>query len=173
MLYLKKANLEDADAEYEALQKIPTNENGFENKYFDMTKQEFTAKYLPKIIANSKGEDLPEGYVPFSIFFLWNDDDIVGVFHFRHHLCESLKKCGGHIGYAIISKYRGKGYATKGLSLLLDEIGNQVPEDEIWLDAHKDNIASQKVMLNNGAYKVGEVEHDGITHIQMRIRKHN
>ena len=32
-LYLKPINLEDCEKEYEALQKIPAGENGFQNKY--------------------------------------------------------------------------------------------------------------------------------------------
>ena len=42
-----------------------------------------------------------------------------------------------------------------------------MPEDEIYLRVNKDNIASQKVMLNNGAYKVGEDDE----HLFMRILK--
>ncbi len=161
MIYLKLANLEDAKAEYEALQKIPAAENGLNNEYADMSETEFVEQALPKMIANSRGEDLPEGYVPFSIYFLWDDDKIVGLFHFRHHLCDSLKKHGGHIGYATIKEYRGKGYGGKGLKLLLDEVRDKIPEDEFWLDARKDNLASQKAMLSNGAYKVDEYEMDG------------
>ncbi len=171
MIYLKLANLEDAKAEYEALQKIPAAENGLNNEYADMSETEFAEQALPKMIANSRGEDLPEGYVPFSVYFLWDDDKIVGLFHFRHHLCDSLKKHGGHIGYATIKEYRGKGYASKGLKLLLDEVRDKIPEDEFWLDARKDNIASQKVMLSNGAYKVDEYEMDGIQYVRMRIKK--
>ena len=102
MIYLRLANLEDAKAEYEALQKIPAAENGLNNEYADMSETEFVEQALPKMIANSRGEDLPEGYVPFSVYFLWDDDKIVDLFHFRHHLCDSLKKHGGHIGYATI-----------------------------------------------------------------------
>lgn len=170
MLQLKLANTEDIREEYEALRKIPADENGLRNEYASMTEAEFREKGLPKILANIKGEELPEGYVPCSVYFLWDDDKIVGIFHFRHHLCESLKKHGGHIGYAVIKEYRGRGYATKGLKLLLDEICDRVPEDEIWLDAREDNLASQKVMLNNGAYKTGEYDEDGVKYIKMRIK---
>lgn len=171
MLHLKIANLEDAKVEYEALRKIPANENGLHNEYADMTEDEFREKALPRIIANSRGEDLPDGYVPFSIYFLWDYDKIVSMFHFRHHLCDSLKEHGGHIGYTTIKEYRGQGYASKGLKLLLDEVHDKIPEDEFWLDARKDNLASQKVMLDNGAYKVDECVIDGVEFVRMRIKK--
>lgn len=171
MIYLKLANLEDAKAEYEALQKIPMSENGFRNEYTNMTEDEFKEKALAKIIANSKGEDLPEGYIPFSIYFLWDDDKIVGLFHFRHYLCDSLKEHGGHIGYTTIKEYRNQGYASEGLRLLLDEVRDKIPEDEFLLDARKDNLASQKVMLDNGAYKVDDYTLDGIEYVRMKIKK--
>ena len=163
MLYLKIANPEDAKAEYEALQKI--------GQYLDLTETEFKEKALPKLIANSKGEDLPEGRVPWSTYFLWEDDRIVSIFHFRHYLNDGLKRQGGHIGYTTIKEYRGQGYASKGLKLLLDEVRDKISEDEFWLDARKDNLASQKVMLANSAYKVGECIIDGVEFVKMRIKK--
>ena len=41
MLYLKKINLEDFEKEYKAIKAIPAQENGFENKYHNVTKDEF------------------------------------------------------------------------------------------------------------------------------------
>ena len=56
---------------------------------------------------------------------------------------------------------------TEGLKLTLQIAKCIVPEDEIYLRVNKDNIASQKVMLNNGAYQAGEDEE----HFFMRIPK--
>lgn len=42
-----------------------------------------------------------------------------------------------------------------------------IPEDEIYLRVNSDNVASKKVMLNNGAYLSGEDE----DHLFMRIPK--
>ena len=38
MLYLKNINLEDVEEEYKAIKSIPAQENGFENKYHNVTK---------------------------------------------------------------------------------------------------------------------------------------
>ena len=54
---------------------------------------------------------------------------------------------------------------------MLDEVRDKIPEDEFWLDVRKDNIASQKVMLSNGAYKVDEYEMGGTQYVRMRIKK--
>ena len=62
---------------------------------------------------------------------------------------------------------RGHGYGTTGLNLTLDIARGIVPEDEIYLRVNKDNIASQKVMLKNGARMTGEDK----SHFFMRIPK--
>ena len=40
MLYLKEANFEDVEKEYEFIKNTPKDENGFTNPYFDCTKDE-------------------------------------------------------------------------------------------------------------------------------------
>ena len=55
--------------------------------------------------------------------------------------------------------------AERRLRLAIEAARKIIPEDEIYLRVRKDNIASQKVMLNNGAYIAGEDEN----HLFMRI----
>ena len=115
----------------------------------------------------SEGKNLPEGYVPDTTLFLWNDDEIVGQFRIRHYLCESLIEGAGHIGYFIAKDFRGKGYATEGLRLCLLEAAKIVPEDESYLRVNKSNTASLRVMLNNGGY----IHHDDENKFYVRIKK--
>ena len=82
-------------------------------------------------------------------------------------MTEALKNGAGHIGYSILKDVRGKGYGTAGLKLTLEKARKIVSENEIYLRVNKDNIASQKVMLNNGAYFSGEDE----KHFFLRIPK--
>ena len=44
------------------------------------------------------------------------------------------------------------------LGLTIQLAKDIVPEEEIYLRVNKDNLASQKCMLANGAYKAGEDE---------------
>lgn len=115
MLYLKEANYEDIEQEYEFVKAMPVDENGLTNEWHGISREDFEKNALWEMIAFSKGEDLPEGYVPETFFFLWNDDEIVGQFRIRHYLCESLRVAAGHIGYYIKKEFRGKGYGTEGL----------------------------------------------------------
>jgi predicted acetyltransferase len=55
----------------------------------------------------------------------------------------------GHIGYAIVPWKEGRGYATRALALLLPE-ARKVGLPHVELTTDPDNIASQKVVLNNG-----------------------
>lgn len=152
MIYLKEANVHDAAKEYEFLKDTPACENGFENRYYEFSYENFINKALPQIMRFSKGIGLPKGYVPETFYFLWDDDSIVGLFKLRHYLSESLRKGAGHIGYGINKKYRGKGYATKGLALVIEKAKEIIKENEIYLSVNIDNPASLKVQLDNNAY---------------------
>ena len=156
MLYLKKINLDDVDEEYKAIQIMPKDENGFENEFYNVSKEDFKNIVIPRLLRNSEGLDLPEGYVPQTYYFLWDDDRIVGLFKLRHYLNDFLRNGPGHIGCGILPEYRGKGYATDGLKIAIEEASKIVPEDELYFSVHKDNIASLKVQQKCGAYIVGE-----------------
>lgn len=156
MIYLKKINYEDIDEEYKAIKAMPANENGFENKYYNVTKEEFKNNIIPTLLKNSEGLELAEGYVPDTYFFLWDNDKIVGLFKIRHYLNDFLKRGPGHVGYGILPDSRGRGYATEGLKLAIEKCKEIIPENEIYLSVHKDNLVSIKVQEKCGAYIVGD-----------------
>ncbi len=167
MLYLKEANTEDIEKEYEFITNTPENENGFINNNSGCSREEFEKAVLPQYINYSKGINLKEGHVPQTTFFLWNDDTIVGMFKLRHYLNEALAKGAGHIGYGIGKEFRGKGYASEGLRLVLEKAREIVKEDEIYLSVNKSNPASLKVQLKNGAY----IHHEDEEEFYTRVRK--
>ena len=96
------------------------------------------------------------GFVDYG--FLWDDDTVVGQFRVRHYLCESLRTGAGHIGYFIAKPFRGKGYGTEGLRLVLEEARHIVPEEEFYLRVNRDNPASLRVMMKNGGRIAAEDE---------------
>lgn len=97
MLYLKEAAMEDMEKEYEFITNTPRNENGFVNSAAGCSRDEFKDKILPGYINAGKGIGLPEGWVPETELFLWDDDKIVGLFRIRHYLTEYLANGAGHI----------------------------------------------------------------------------
>jgi predicted acetyltransferase len=166
MLYIKSANYEDIEKEWLFQRSIPADENGFLNDYPDISRKDFDSA-LETVIAQSRGEKLPDGYVPQTVYYLWDNDTIVGTFHFRHYLCESLIEGAGHIGYYISPEYRGKGYASQGLKLLINEVKDHISENEIYLRVNRENTASLRVMLNNGGY----IHHEDDSKYYVRIKK--
>ncbi|MBE5842713.1 MAG: GNAT family N-acetyltransferase [Butyrivibrio sp.] len=164
---LRKINLEDAESQWVYTMTLPVDENGLTNPYHGISLDEYMEKVLPTQISYENPVDMPDWFVPESYYYLWDGDCLIGEYRIRHHLTDALKNGAGHIGYSIKKGFRGKGYGTEGLKLTLEVARAIVPEDEIFLRVNKDNIASQKVMENNGAYCVGEDEE----HYFMRISK--
>ncbi len=167
MVYIREANFPDAEKEWKFIAALPEDENGFGNSWPGISQEDFEQTALPKMIAHARGEGLPKGWVPQTCFFLWNDDVIVGLYHLRQFLCESLVEGSGHIGYIISKEYRGKGYGTAGLGLVLKAASKVIPEEEFYLRVNRDNPASLKVMLKNGGY----IHHEDSEHYYVRIRK--
>lgn len=167
MLYLKEANEADLEKEYLFVREMPVDENGLTNKWNGISRDDFAAKALPEMLRFARGENLPEGFVPETFYFLWQDDEIIGQFRLRHCLCDSLREGGGHIGYFIKKAARGKGYGTKGLALLLPLGRAVIPEEEFYLRVLRTNPASLQVMLHNGGY----LHHSTDTHHYVRIPK--
>lgn len=183
MIYLKAANFEDIEKEWAFVHDTPLNENGFENNFSGIERKDFD-QALQIIINNSKGLDLPKGYVPQTVYYLWCDNPedftnsspcpvpaknfpiIIGEFNLRHHLCESLINGSGHVGQFIKKEFRGMGFCTKGLQLLIEKARQIVPEEELYMHCNSNNTASLKVMLKNG----GVIHHQNENGIFVRIK---
>lgn len=91
-----------------------------------------------------------DGKVPRTIFFLTDGKEIYGQVSIRHNIDEiQLKKYIGHIGYEIRKKYRNKGYGNLILKLALERCC-ELGLSDVMISCKKDNIASAKVIKNNG-----------------------
>ena len=166
MIFLKELNLQDVEKEYQYIVSVPADENGFLNNYYDAPRKNFETAVLQPLICQGQGMDLPEGYVPQTHYLLWDDDIIESWFRLRHYLCPSLINGAGHIGYSIREGFRGKGYATTGLRLMVEKAAKIIPENEIYLRVNKNNPASLRVMLKNGGY----IHHEDQYQYYVRIK---
>ena len=164
---LRKINLQDAIAQWEYTTALPVDENGLTNQYHGVSYEDYIETVLPTLISFEHPVNMPDWFVPETYYYLWDRDCLIGEFRIRHHLTEALREGAGHIGYSIRKDKRGQGYGTAGLKLTVDIAKSIIPEEEIYLRVNKDNIASQNVMLKNGAYIAGEDD----THLFMRIPK--
>ena len=98
---------------------------------------------------------MPDGYVPQTIFWLYDDEQPVGVGKIRHALNDNSRKIGGNIGYAIDPMFRGKGYATHLLSLLVIK-ARAMNISELLLSVEKYNPASKRVIEKCGGKLIRE-----------------
>ncbi len=117
---------------------------------------------LQSMIDSENGENLPEGWVPDSTFWLVDENyTVLGAVNIRHQLTDYLFNCGGHIGYGIRPSERKKGYATQMLALSLEKIKKLgIQKALVVCDAW--NMASEKVIINNGGIRDNDyVEKDG------------
>ena len=138
------------------LQGIAGNENGFHNNVKDMPYEQFK-NWLIENVNYSNGTGLEDWMVPQTTYWLFDDDTPVGIGRIRHYLNDSLRKDGGHIGYAISYIYRGKGYGNEILRLLLVKT-NEMGIREVHVGANKDNEKSNKIIKTNGGKLIRETE---------------
>ena len=87
------------------------------------------------------------------------DNKLVGIIDFRHDLTEFLLNYGGNIGYSIHPEERRKGYGTEMLRLMLIKC-KEYGKKRVLITCDKENIASAKIMLANGARLENEVADD-------------
>ncbi len=86
---------------------------------------------------------------PTTVFWIVNNNNIVGSMNLRHELSEFTYYTIGHIGYYISSINRNKGYATNALKLA-KEFYKTIGVKRLLLICEDDNVASKKVIQNNG-----------------------
>lgn len=119
--------------------------------YWESLANEDFHKYVKILPEFAEGLHMPEGHVPCTFLFAFNEDnELVGRTSIRHRLTENLLEVGGHIGYGVVPKFRRKGYAT----LILEESLNYVREnlseiDQVLVTCDEGNIASQKTIEKN------------------------
>ena len=87
--------------------------------------------------------------VPAVQYILVDNDRIIGMFNLRLLLSGVFLEYGGHIGYAIRPSERRKGYAVKGLRLLLEEC-KKYGLDRVSITASTNNEASIKTIQKCG-----------------------
>ena len=148
MIRLQKLSTNDGMDVFEMLKGIGSVEKSFTNPTYKMSYTEFQDWLLQQVLWD-QGVMLPEGYVAQSIYWLYDDETPVGMGKIRHELTENSRKKGGNIGYAISHSYRGKGYGSVLLKLLLEE-AKRIGVNEILLTIDKNNEASKSVCEKNG-----------------------
>ena len=162
MIELKQSNKNLGKDVYEMLQGIKNGENGFMNEVYGVSYEEYK-QWLINMDDYHLGKNLPEGWIPYTTYFLWVDGVPVGIGRMRHGTTEYLQTVlgAGEIGYGISKEYRGRGYGSILFQELLKECG-KFGFDKIKLYPHKNNEATIKIMLKNGGSVIGRFNNEKI-----------
>jgi predicted acetyltransferase len=105
--------------------------------------------FVQNRINQSKGIDLPMGFVPSTEFWLIDNNEFIGRTNIRHYLNDWLLQIGGHIGYWIRPSKRGKGYGKKILEFGLLE-AKKMGISNILVTCDVTNQPSKHVIEANG-----------------------
>lgn len=76
-------------------------------------------------------------------------EDVVGRVSIRHELTRELLEIGGHVGYGVRPRYRGRGYATAMLRAAVDLL-RQEGLERVLVTCDDDNPASAAVIERCG-----------------------
>ena len=99
--------------------------------------------------SHAEGENLQEGYVPQTDFWLVDSTEFIGHVSVRHRLTEHLERIGGHIGYDIRPSKRRQGYGKKILELVLPKV-KELRIERALLTCDANNESSRKIIEKNG-----------------------
>ena len=139
---------------YDMYQDIPLKESGSTNLCNGLPYKVF-GSYLEKELAR-KFQKVSFYDTPTIIYILFVNNYPVGYIGLRTEIDENWTKWSGNIYYVIRKSERGKGYGNIIFKLALDEF-RKMKFDEIEANASSGNIASAKVIENNGGIFIKEM----------------
>lgn len=138
-------------------------ENLFNYRHLDIKELENNfGSYIKQQSDESQGINLPNGYVPHTVYWLVDDKGYIGRLDIRHELNEFLDKFGGHIGYDIRPTRRRQGLGKLILKLGLEK-ARELGIKEVVITCDLDNFGSRKIIEANGGQFIEiTTNHDGI-----------
>ncbi len=119
-------------------------------------------EHLERLRKNKLGLDLPQGFVPSTMLYAFNDaGEIVGRVSIRHELNAHLRERGGHIGYSVAERFRRRGYGAALMRAGLDYCRNTLGLSEVLVTCADSNTASWKIIESAGGVLRDKVMNDG------------
>ncbi|GHO46292.1 GNAT family N-acetyltransferase [Ktedonospora formicarum] len=108
------------------------------------------AAFVRELEEEAQGIGLPPGFPAQQTYLLLKDGEVViGEIRFRPHLEPPYERFNGHSGYNVRPSYRGKGYGTRQLALLLAETRKwDLPGISFTIE--DENPASVRIIEKNG-----------------------
>ena len=154
MFELKELKEKLTNELYDMYQDIPDGENGQTNKAYGLNKDEF--KEFVKEQINRKNNEITLDDTPTITYVMYVNNLPVGYICLRTKIDDNWKKWSGNFYYQIRKSERKKGYATKMLQLALIKF-KELGFNEVYGNSSNGNIASSKVIENNGGIFLEEI----------------
>ncbi|HEX5275552.1 MAG TPA: GNAT family N-acetyltransferase [Candidatus Rubrimentiphilum sp.] len=116
--------------------------------------------YIEFLQGAAEGRGLPAGWVPSDTYWVFAGDEMAGEVHVRHFVRGTLWRIGGHVGYAVQPKFRGRGVAT---AMLLHACGrlHELGEVDALITCWDENTASARVIEKCGGARLPDTSEDG------------
>lgn len=111
----------------------------------------------------SRGEDLPEGWVPGTTRVLVHEDCILGLFNLRHWLTDNLLEFGGHVGYSVRPSERRKGHGVRLLEAAKN-LARDLKIERVLITCDAANVASSGVIARCGGVLQDQFYHESLGH---------
>lgn len=144
MLILRELQETEDESLLLMVQEIGDGGNGFVNSLNSINMEEFSSK-VHRNYEIARSINLPDEYVPQTIYWLYHNGKPVGYGKLRHRLNEKLLELGGHIGYVIRPSERGKGYGKRMLAELVRE-AHKKSISRVLLTCDECNLASRRII---------------------------
>ncbi len=106
-------------------------------------------EFIEHCRAQAIGQNLSEGWVPNTTYWIVVDGKAAGLLRLRHYLNDALRHKGGHIGYYVRPTCRGRGAATQSLALALP-LAKALGQTRVMLTTNPSNTHSIRVIEANG-----------------------
>lgn len=146
------ARLVVPDARYKESYLAALTETHAEGRVIDseslMPEADFT-EFVQKLRSQSKGENLPDGFVAHTEFWLVDGGEYIGGLDIRHTLTDHLREIGGHVGYSIRPSKRRRGYGKLILKLGLEK-AKAMGFPKVLVTCDVTNAGSRKIIEGNG-----------------------
>ena len=105
--------------------------------------------WLTAVECGRDPKTVPPDRIPAESLFVFKEEELIGIVWLRYQLNADLLRFGGHIGLSIRPSARNEGYGTRALALALERCF-ELGIDEVLVTCNQDNIASAKMITNNG-----------------------